>query len=43
MSENWEGTNWGYFTGDDDAMKVIVGRIVEQMERLEIKNLLCPE
>jgi heterodisulfide reductase subunit C len=42
-SENWEGTNWGYFTGDDNAMKVIVGRIVDQMERLKIKNLLCPE
>jgi heterodisulfide reductase subunit C len=42
-SENWEGTNWGYFTGDDDAMKIMVGRIVEQMERLEIRNLLCPE
>ncbi|MDH3881229.1 MAG: 4Fe-4S dicluster domain-containing protein [Desulfobacteraceae bacterium] len=42
-SENWEGTNWGYFTGDDDAMKVMIGRIVDQMERLEIKNLLCPE
>ena len=42
-SENWEGTNWGDFTGDDNAMKVIVGRIVDQMERLEIKNLLCPE
>jgi heterodisulfide reductase subunit C len=42
-SENWEGTNWGYFTGDDEAMKVMVGRIVDQLERLEIKNLLCPE
>ncbi len=42
-SENWEGTNWGYFSGDDDAMKIMVGRIVDQMERLEIKNLLCPE
>jgi len=42
-SENWEGTNWGYFTGDDNAMKVMVGRIVDQMERLKIKSLLCPE
>lgn len=42
-SENWEGTNWGYFTGDDDAMKVMVGRIIDHMERLKIKNLLCPE
>ena len=42
-SENWEGTSWGYFTGDDDAMKVMTGRIVEQMERLEVKTLLWPE
>ena len=42
-SENWEGTSWGYFTGDDDAMKIMAGRIVEQMEDLKIKNLLWPE
>jgi heterodisulfide reductase subunit C len=42
-SENWEGTNWGYFTGDDEAMKVMAGRIMEQMERLEVKTLLWPE
>ena len=42
-SENWEGTSWGYFTGDDDAMKIMAGRIVEHMEDLKIKNLLWPE
>jgi len=42
-SENWEGTSWGYFTGDDEAMKVMAGRIIEQMERLEIDTLLWPE
>ncbi len=42
-SENWEGTSWGLFTGDDDAMKIMAGRIVEQMEKLEVKNLLWPE
>jgi heterodisulfide reductase subunit C len=42
-SENWEGTNWAFFTGDDDAMKIMVGRIVENMERFKIKNLLWPE
>ena len=42
-SDNWEGTSWGYFTGDDDAMKVMAGRIVENMRRLEIKTLLWPE
>ena len=42
-SENWEGTSWGYFTGDDEAMKVMAGRIVAQMEQLEVKHLLWPE
>ena len=42
-SANWEGTNWGYFTGDDEAMKIMAGRIYDQMQRLEVKNLLWPE
>jgi len=42
-SENWEGTSWGYFTGDDDAMKTMAGRILSQMEALEINTLLWPE
>lgn len=42
-SENWEGTSWGYFTGDDEAIKIMAGRIVDHMERLEIKTLLWPE
>ncbi len=42
-SENWEGVNWALFTGDDEAMKVIVGRIVDNMYRLKCKTLLLPE
>jgi hypothetical protein len=42
-SDNWEGTSWGYFTGDDDAMRTMAGRIVENMRRLEIDTLLWPE
>jgi heterodisulfide reductase subunit C len=42
-SDDWEGTNWGLFTGDDEAMKTMVGRIAGHMERLQIKNLLWPE
>jgi hypothetical protein len=42
-SENWEGVNWGLFTGDDASMKTLVGRIVENMYRLECKTLLLPE
>ncbi len=41
--ENWEGVNWGLFSGDNEAMKTLVGRIVEHMDRLEIKNLMYPE
>ncbi len=42
-SESWEGVNWGLFTGDDEAMKTLVGRLVENMVRLECKALLLPE
>ena len=42
-SENWEGVNWGLFSGDDDAMRTVVGRIVDNMRRLNCKVLLLPE
>lgn len=42
-SENWEGVNWGLFSGDDEAMKAMVGRIVDHLERLECKTLMLPE
>jgi ferredoxin len=42
-SDNWEGVNWGLFSGDDEAMKTIVGRIVDNMRRLNCSALLLPE
>lgn len=42
-SEYWEGVNWGLFTGDDESMKKVVGRLVENMYRLGCKTLLLPE
>lgn len=42
-SENWEGVNWGLFSGDDESMKTVVGRIVTHMEKLKVKNLMYPE
>lgn len=42
-SEHWEGINWGLFSGDDEAMKIVVGRIVDNMRRLNCKVLLLPE
>ena len=41
--ENWEGVNWSLFSGDDESMKLFVGRIVEHMEKFRIKNLMYPE
>ena len=42
-SENWEGVNWGLFTGDDAAMKEIVGRVVQNYKELECEYLVLPE
>lgn len=42
-SENWEGVNWGLYTGDETALKTIVGRMVENMYRLGCRTLLLPD
>jgi heterodisulfide reductase subunit C len=42
-SENWEGVNWGLFTGDDESMKEIVGRIVKNYKELGCEYLVLPE
>jgi heterodisulfide reductase subunit C len=42
-SENWEGVNWGLFTGDDASMKEVVGRIVHNYKTMECEYLVLPE
>ncbi|MBU1567675.1 MAG: 4Fe-4S dicluster domain-containing protein [Proteobacteria bacterium] len=42
-SEHWDGVNWGLFSGDDEAMKTVIGRIVDNMRRLNCQVLLLPE
>ncbi len=42
-SENWEGVNWGLFTGDEDSLKTVVGRAVDNMYRLGCSTLLLPD
>jgi len=42
-SENWEGVNWGLYSGDSNAMRTIVKRIIDNIERLNCKALLLPE
>jgi hypothetical protein len=42
-SENWEGVNWGLFSGDDENMKIQVERVLENARRLKAKTILYPE
>lgn len=42
-SDNWEGVNWGFFSADTDAMKTIVGRLVDNARSLNCQALLLPE
>jgi dimethylglycine catabolism B len=42
-SEYWEGINWGLHSGDYSAMRTIVKRIIDNIERLNCKALLLPE
>ncbi|MEJ5348430.1 MAG: heterodisulfide reductase-related iron-sulfur binding cluster [Desulfosoma sp.] len=42
-SEHWDGVQWGIFTGDDEAVRVSVGRVVDNMRRLGCEALLLPE
>ena len=42
-SENWEGVNWGLFSGDDESMREQVKRVYENAKRLEAEVLLLPE
>lgn len=42
-SVNWEGVNWGLFSGDDASMKVQVARVIENARRIKAKTILYPE
>ena len=42
-SHNWDGVNWGLYTGDYSAMRTMVKRIIDNIERLNCKALLLPE
>ena len=42
-SENWEGVNWGIYSGDYSAMRTMAERIIDNIERLNCTALLLPE
>jgi len=42
-STNWEGVNWGLFSGDDENWKMQCERVLENARRLKVKTILYPE
>jgi hypothetical protein len=42
-ARNWEGVNWGLFSGEDSVLKTAVDNIVNNMERLGAQHLMYPE
>jgi hypothetical protein len=42
-STNWEGVNWGLFSGDDENWKWQAGQVLENARRLKAKTILFPE
>lgn len=40
---DWEGVNWGLFSGEDQVLKKAVDNIVSNMERLGAEHLMYPE
>ncbi len=42
-STEWEGVNWGLFSGDDESMRRQVGRVYNNAKRLNAEIILLPE
>jgi hypothetical protein len=41
--QQWEGVNWGLFSGDDEAMKEQCSRIINNARKVGAKTILYPE
>ena len=42
-SEYWDATHYAYFNGDDDASRVLLKRISDQVKRLKVKYVVVTE
>jgi len=42
-SENWESVDWGLFTGNYEAIKILAQRKIDTMKRLNIKRMIMPD
>lgn len=41
--ENWEAVDWGLFTGNYEATKILAKRKIEHMKRLGVKRMIMPD
>jgi Fe-S oxidoreductase len=42
-SENWEAVDWGLFTGNDEATKILARRKIDFMKQKDIKRMIMPD
>jgi Fe-S oxidoreductase len=42
-SENWEAVDWGLFTGNYEATKILAQRKIELMKRHQIERMIMPD
>ncbi len=42
-SENWEAVDWGLFTGNYEATKILAKRKIDFMKRFNIKRMIMPD
>lgn len=42
-SENWEAVDWGLFTGNYEATKILAKRKIEHMKRFHIDRMIMPD
>jgi len=42
-SENWESVDWGLFTGNDEASRILAKRKIEWVKKFKIKRVIMPD
>jgi len=42
-SENWEAVDWGLFTGNAEATKILAKRKIDFMKKFRIKRMIMPD
>ncbi len=42
-SENWEAVDWGLFTGNEEATRILAARKIDLMKKLHIHRMIMPD